>query len=219
MAFLIDQPTPIQAWTAVSELAYSFESDEPPATLGFQISEPSSVNDPRFTQTLELCPPTQRHFNVHGAVWLSLSDVARSVRENSTVGWIAGWALAAITWSIGGFDGIAQSVAVLAALNSILLPLVDLKRREFTLTKTVGEVLQFPVYLTLVALGTFVDRAGAHGFMRLLIAGLIVIPICAGRSFRNLLVLADLQGVDTLLDRWLADLTDFINQNIRGRDR
>jgi hypothetical protein len=161
-----------------------------------------------------------REFSVHQAVWLSISETAKSIGENGWKAWIAGGTVAAITWVIGGFTALIISAIALAGANSIISVFGDIKQGQFSATRTLADLAQFPVFMSLIAIGRFADYGIGDDpiiIVRSLMAS-IVITICFWRSFRGLVRLADLEGLDDLIEQELDLLIDWINQR-RSRHR
>src|SRR5208282_171010 len=96
-------------------------------------------------------------FNVNQAISLAVSDVAKTLREQSLAGWIVGGLVAAATWTLGGFTALIVSAVALAAINSIVLILADIKQGRFGATRTLSDLIQFPAFLCLIAIGRFAD--------------------------------------------------------------
>jgi hypothetical protein len=187
--------------------------------VGFDsVNQPVSEGDPQSQprKTSEAGLEDEREFDVNSAIWLALTDVAKSIRDQRLWGWIAGFLIAAITWALGGFDLLIESGIALAATNSLLLICGDIKRSRFSATRTMSDILQFPEYLALIAVGRFIDLGLEAHAMRFLIAAILVIPICAWKSFRELVFLLDLTRLDELVDDIIDAVSRFINRN-RGR--
>jgi hypothetical protein len=154
-----------------------------------------------------------KEFNINVAVWSALSEMLKAAKRQNLNGWIVGWSIAIISWALGGFDGLIKSAIALAVTNSVTLFFGDIKRGQFNATRALSDLLQVPGYLGVIAIGTFIDFGLDAHVMRFLMASLIVIPICSWKSFRELVFLLNLRGLDQLIDQILDAFTNFINQN------
>lgn len=121
---------------------------------------------------------------------------------------------------MGGFTALIISAIALAATNSVVSVFSDIKQGQFGATRTLGDLAQFPVFLVLIAIGRFADYGVGDDriiVVRSFMASL-VITICFWRSFRGLVRLADLEGLDDPIEQELDLFMDWINQR-RGLRR
>jgi hypothetical protein len=182
------------------------------------ISEPGYIADPNpqsDTQSLHL--PNYRNeesqFSINHTLWFAISNMVRSLREQTITSWLFGLCVAGTSYALGGFDGLVKSAAGLAALSSILAIMADMKTGRLTLTSAVGHVLQFPGWMCAIAIGTFADKAGPEIF-RAALGGFLVIPVCFGLALNNLFTFLRLSGLQTLTIRVLTAVRDWIDEII-----
>ncbi len=189
-----------------------------------RIQQPERELEPRAEpqSVPQLDGPARRQkgeFSVNQAVWLSISEAAKSIAEQDWKGWIAGGTVAAITWVMGGSTALIISAIGLAGANSVVSVFSDIKQGQFSGTRTLADLAQFPVFMVLIAIGRFADYGVSDDHVivvRSLMASLVII-ICFWRSFRGLVRLAELEGLDNLIEQELDLFVNWINQR-RGRN-
>jgi hypothetical protein len=160
-----------------------------------------------------------REFSVYQAIWLAVSEPLRSIRYEKAGTLILGGATAAVVWLLGGFTALVISAIALAGLNSIVSVFTDLKEGRFSATRLLSALGQFPVFLLFIALGRLADYGIADErivVVRSFMAA-IVIAVCFWRSFRGLVFLADLEGLDELIDREIDTFWDWVSQRRQRR--
>jgi hypothetical protein len=189
--------------------------------LDYPPEEPIVESDPQVLGPPDLPPldHRDREFNVNQVAWLAISESVKSIGQQGLKGWIVGGAIAGACWLLGGFTGLVISGVTLAALNSIVLVFSDIKEGNFSATRSLADLTQFPVFMGFVALGRFADYG--IGDDRIIVARSfmlsLVIAVCFWRSFRGLVLLADLKGLDDLIEQEIDLVVNWINQHSQRR--
>jgi hypothetical protein len=201
------------------QLPYAMQIDVD--LLTYLPQERNVESDPQVLALPDLAPldHCDREFNVNQAAWLAISEPVRAIGQQDIKGWIVGGAVAAACWILGGFTALVISALALAALNSIVLVFSDIKQGQFGATRTLADLVQFAVFMGFIALGRFADY-GISADRIIIVRSFmlsLVIAVCFWRSFRGLVLLADMEGLDDLIEQQIDLVVNWINQTRRRR--
>jgi hypothetical protein len=159
----------------------------------------------RLTQQLQLveAPDEQseendREITVTAGLGLVLRDSWATVREY-TVSWMALWGalVQLVAWLMGGFDGQLKVTTAIVILYVITKALVHLRVGEFGLA--FWRVLHFPLWMTLITIGTLGDLSHAESATSMRKVAMFFVTVwCLGGSTTAVMTLLGLKRVDHL---------------------